>query len=86
MMEKVQIKSKYFVFFSGYIFIFSRCQLLSCTTEKVGKKKNRKNRLRAFPSKWNELSKEHREEIRRSLRKFIFFIITKKSKILNFIF
>jgi hypothetical protein len=56
------------------IFVFSRCQLLSCTSEKCGKKKNRKNRLRAFPSKWNELSKENREEIRRLLRKFIFLI------------
>jgi hypothetical protein len=46
----------------------SRCQLLSCTTEKLGKKKNRKNRLRAFPTKWNELTKENRETIRRSLR------------------
>ncbi len=78
MMEKVQIKSKYLVFFSGYTFIFSRCQLLSCTSEKVGKKKNRKNRLRAFPSKWNELSKENREEIRRSLRKLNFFFFLPK--------
>ncbi len=89
-MEKVQIKSKdlflFFLHFFNKKIFFSRCQLLSCTSEKGGKKKNRKNRLRAFPSKWNELSKEHREEIRRSLRKFIFFIITKKSKILNFIF
>ncbi|CAF4024670.1 unnamed protein product, partial [Rotaria magnacalcarata] len=46
----------------------NRCQLLSCTTEKASKKKNRKNRLRAFPSKWNELSNEHQEEIRRVLQ------------------
>ena len=52
-----------------FTFYFSRCQLLSCTTEKLGKKKNRKNRLRAFPNKWNELSEENRELIRRSLRK-----------------
>ncbi len=52
---------------------FSRCQLLSCTTEKLGKKKNRKNRLRAFPNKWNELTKENREAIRRELRKNVFF-------------
>ncbi|CAF0787976.1 unnamed protein product [Rotaria sordida] len=46
----------------------NRCQLLSCTTEKLGKKKNRKNRLRAFPSKWNELTQENQEAIRRSLQ------------------
>ena len=45
--------------------------MLSCTT---GRKKNRKNRLRAFPNKWNELTSENREMIRRSLRK------TKKNK------
>jgi len=57
-------------FFYLYLISFnsSRCQLLSCTTEKLGKKKNRKNRLRAFPTKWNELTKENRETIRRSLR------------------
>jgi len=83
-MEKVQIKSKYFGFF-GYIifniFVFSRCQLLSCTTEKGSKKKNRKNPLRAFPTQWSQLSKEHREEIRRSLRKFI---LQNKNYQLNF--
>jgi hypothetical protein len=64
--------------------IFSRCQLLSCTTEKLGKKKNRKNRLRAFPTKWNELTKENREAIRRSLRNFflLFFCFNKFQKIL----
>ncbi|CAF0926148.1 unnamed protein product [Adineta ricciae] len=46
----------------------NRCQLLSCTTEKLGKKKNRKNRLRAFPNKWNELTTENREAIRRALQ------------------
>ncbi|CAF3900416.1 unnamed protein product, partial [Rotaria magnacalcarata] len=46
----------------------NRCQLLSCTTEKLGKKKNRKNRLRAFPNKWNELTQENQETIRRSLQ------------------
>ncbi|CAF4094745.1 unnamed protein product [Adineta steineri] len=50
----------------------NRCQLLSCTADKPGKKKNRKNPLRQFPHKWNELSKEHREEIRRLLRKYFF--------------
>jgi len=43
----------------------SRCQFLSCTT---GKKKTRKNRLRGFPRQWNELTDDHREEIRRSLK------------------
>lgn len=47
----------------------SRCQLLSCSTDRGGKKKYRKFRLQAFPNEWNDLPKEHREEIRRSLRK-----------------
>ena len=58
-----------FFVYRSLIFNCSRCQLLSCTTEKLGKKKNRKNRLRAFPNKWNELTKENREAIRRALRK-----------------
>ncbi|CAF1009587.1 unnamed protein product, partial [Didymodactylos carnosus] len=48
----------------------NQCQILSCTTiipEKTGKKKNRKNKLKPFPSKWNDLSTEQRETIRRSL-------------------
>lgn len=50
----------------------SRCQLLSCSTDRGGKKKCRKIRLHTFPNQWNDLTKEHREEIRRSLRKMIF--------------
>ncbi|CAF0840416.1 unnamed protein product [Adineta ricciae] len=46
----------------------NRCQFISCTTDKGGKKKYRKTRLRDFPPKWNELSKEHQEEIRRLLQ------------------
>ena len=53
------------------LIVSSRCQLLSCTTEKTGKKKNRKNRLRAFPNKWNDLTQESREAIRRSLREYL---------------
>jgi hypothetical protein len=69
MKKSVQIKSTFIHFLLFYYHsIFSRCQLLSCTTEKLGKKKNRKNRLRAFPAKWNELTKENREAIRHSLR------------------
>jgi hypothetical protein len=56
--------------FLFFFVIISRCQFLSCTTEKGGKKKNRKSRFRAFPNKWNDLSKEHQEEIRRLLRKY----------------
>jgi DNA phosphorothioation-dependent restriction protein DptG len=75
----VQIKS-----LSTFLYIhfhslssFSRCQFLSCTIEKGNKKKNRKNRLRSFPTQWNELTKEQREEIHRSLRKYILFSLNK---------
>jgi hypothetical protein len=64
----------FFCIENSFWFFFSRCQLLSCTTEKLGKKKNRKNRLRAFPTKWNELTEENREAIRRSLRTYCFFV------------
>ncbi len=70
--EKVQLKSSFHCFFYSFSFIrfiSSRCQLLSCTNDKGGKKNKRKNRLRAFPTEWNDLSKDHQEEIRRSLRK-----------------
>ena len=56
----------------------SRCQLLTCTSEKSGKKKNRKYRLRGFPHEWNESSNEHQEEIRRLLRKYTFDSLNKK--------
>jgi hypothetical protein len=45
----------------------------------LGKKKNRKNRLRAFPTKWNELTKENRETIRRSLRNFEHIIFIERN-------
>lgn len=65
-------------------FASSRCQLLSCTTEKLGKKKNRKNRLRAFPTKWNELTKENREVIRRSLSKIFLFSSPELQQLISF--
>jgi hypothetical protein len=76
MKKNARIKSKSVYLFFLFLIIcnYSRCQLLSCTTEKAGKKKNRKNRLRSFPNKWNELSKEHRDEIRRLLRKPLFLL------------
>jgi hypothetical protein len=77
MKKNVQIKSLFIhsLLRHSLWICFSRCQLLSCTTEKLGKKKNRKNRLRAFPPKWNELTKENREAIRRSLRKTFFVLV-----------
>jgi hypothetical protein len=57
------------LFLSSISFLYSRCQLLSCTSDRVGKKNKRKNRLRAFPNEWNDITKEHQDEIRRSLRK-----------------
>jgi hypothetical protein len=75
----VSLSFDYFHF--DLILLFSRCQLLSCTTEKAGKnRKQRKSRLRAFPTKWGELSKEHQDEIRRSLRKFTFIFFRNKTK------
>jgi hypothetical protein len=79
MKKNVPIKSLFYSSVYSFIdFLFSRCQLLSCTTEKLGKKKNRKNRLRAFPTKWNELTKENRETIRRSLRNFEHIVLISK--------
>ena len=64
--QTFQLKSLLNFFTFSILFSIFRCQFLSCTS---GRKKNRKNRLRTFPNKWNELSKDQQEDIRRILRK-----------------